>query len=224
VNRARAGGINKGRLLTAEQIVRADAFRSRCRRVGACVEYDGCNVFKVGPAGYCLTGRVGYALHHGSAPAGVAIERTCKNSRCVRPLHLRAVTPGEGIVRWTAHVRRGLLSEEQVAEIRRLWAAGQKDAALLLASDHRGAIENAGRNSTFFDPDYTPVSYGKCELHPWAKLTRVAVNRARRRAREGETINTLARDYGVATSTMWEAVRGVTWGCCSDEPAVPSGR
>jgi hypothetical protein len=36
--------------------------------------------------------RIAYMLEHGSIPPGLVIDHTCRNTKCVRPDHLRAVT------------------------------------------------------------------------------------------------------------------------------------
>ena len=44
--------------------------------------------------GNFLAHRVSYALHFGRIDRGTHIERTCRNSRCVYPLHLMTTEAG----------------------------------------------------------------------------------------------------------------------------------
>lgn len=49
------------------------------------------------------------------------------------------------------------------------------------------------------------------ELHPCSKLRRSEVAAMRLRALAGEKVSELASAYGVSATTVWRAVRGVSW-------------
>lgn len=49
------------------------------------------------------------------------------------------------------------------------------------------------------------------ESHPSSKLTRAEVAALRLRALAGESLSGLAEVYGVSVSSVWRAVRGVSW-------------
>lgn len=48
-------------------------------------------------SGVILAHRMSYILVHGEIPTGMHIDHTCYNASCVRPDHLRAVTPKQNL-------------------------------------------------------------------------------------------------------------------------------
>lgn len=57
------------------------------------------------------------------------------------------------------------------------------------------------------EPPKTPTG----ESHPISKLTEASVTEMRSRYRDGELLSELAEVYGVSVSTVWRAVKGLSW-------------
>ena len=51
----------------------------------------------------------------------------------------------------------------------------------------------------------------KGEARPQAKLTDEAVRELRARREKGETVNALAREFGIGKSTAWHVVKRENW-------------
>lgn len=88
----------------------ADLFWSMVEKTDGCWLWMG-NIWK-GYGVYSSTGahRVAYRLAHGEIPDGYQIDHVCRETRCVNPDHLEAVTPEENIRRRYAdqtHCRHG---------------------------------------------------------------------------------------------------------------------
>lgn len=73
------------------------------RPVGGCWEWQG-TMFSQGYGALSVRGknryahRVSYTLHKGPIPPGLVIDHECKNTRCVNPDHLRAVTQRQNVI------------------------------------------------------------------------------------------------------------------------------
>lgn len=52
-----------------------------------------------------LAHRVNYVLHNGEIPAGLTLDHLCKQTCCINPLHLEAVTMKENTMRGTSFSR-----------------------------------------------------------------------------------------------------------------------
>lgn len=150
--------------------------------------------------------RVAYVLQHRNIPAGLVVRSTCGRRDCVHPDHLQLGVHGD---------RRGRswgLSFADVNIMRAKIKSGCTDDALAAELGISRARVGAIRlNYVWFDPDYVPIRYGHGESAHSAKLTAEDVIRARSLAGQGVRMTELARQFGTAASTMWDAVRGVTW-------------
>jgi hypothetical protein len=82
-----------------------------------------------------LAHRMSYALTHGEIPAGHHVDHACYNPSCVRPSHLRAVTPKENIE------NRAGLNRNNTSGARGVTQYGERFVAQV---KHRGRIVRLG--------------------------------------------------------------------------------
>lgn len=81
----------------------ADRFWAKVRRSDGCWEWTaartaaGYGAFGVTSSSTRLAHRVAYELEVGPIPDGQHVHHACENTLCVRPSHLRAVSPREHI-------------------------------------------------------------------------------------------------------------------------------
>lgn len=85
-------------------------FAAKTLRVGDCLVWQGarndCQYGQVWSEGRLLyVHRLAYEWAFGPIPDGLRIDHLCRNTLCVEPLHLEAVTHGENIRRGYAHSR-----------------------------------------------------------------------------------------------------------------------
>jgi hypothetical protein len=76
-----------------------------------------------------LAHRLAYIITHGAIPAGMLVCHSCDNQKCVRPDHLWIGTHRDNMADMVAKGRgksgrQGKLSDDQVREVRRLYAVG----------------------------------------------------------------------------------------------------
>jgi hypothetical protein len=117
MSRVRAAGLvvyrhEEGRSARRDDANAADRFWVKTRAAqNGCIEW----IAGLGTSGYgrfCSRGksmpahRFAYLLRHGSIPSGYSIDHLCRNTRCVNPDHLEAVTHRENVLRSTSHIAR----------------------------------------------------------------------------------------------------------------------
>lgn len=192
--------------LRAEDVspVTARRFWGRTRPVGECQAWaGGRGVNWKGGAGY-TPAKVAYALAYGEVPAGRVVLTTCGTPGCVLPAHLDCLTVAEATRRWGAANRK--LTPAKARQVRELLASGSslKEVAARFGIS-TGHAQGIWMNEVWYDPDWVrPVRRTVFRR----KLSPGQVLECQRRAAAGESIRSLAREAGVAESTMWYAVNG----------------
>lgn len=117
-----------------------ERFLSRLDQTGDCWLWtgaltDGYGNVVIGQRNY-RAHRVAYELFVGPVPDKLYVLHRCDVRNCCRPDHLFVGTPFENVMDCNAKSRRGaglqcVLTEDQVREIRRLWATGSYTQAQL---------------------------------------------------------------------------------------------
>lgn len=87
-----------------------DRFWSKARKTKDCWLFTGTTIraygrFRFDGVDY-EAHRFSYELHNGKIQKGLVIDHLCRNSRCVNPDHLEAVTHRENTVRGNIHNKR----------------------------------------------------------------------------------------------------------------------
>lgn len=102
-----------------------ERFWAKVDKSGECWLWTACKL----PKGYgrfglgdrvVLAHRFAYAETHGPIPDGMHVDHTCHNPSCVRPAHLRAVTPKQNIE------NRGRLNRNNTTGVRGVYLRGDK--------------------------------------------------------------------------------------------------
>lgn len=130
--------------------------RTKATPVGYAINPDtGCWDWQLGlDKGYARTTRDGRSTHahttewvkvNGPVPAGLELDHVCRNTRCVNPAHLEAVTPTENKRR----SRATKLTREDVAQIKAS-SASQKELAQRFGVDPSN-ISHILRGDTWAD-------------------------------------------------------------------------
>lgn len=136
----------------------------------------------------CLAHRISWELHYGPIPAGLLVCHTCDRPACTRPDHLFLGTQSQNI---------------QDAKAKGRLATGERNGS----HTHPERVPRGDRHVWRRHPELIP----RGEKRGNVKLTAAKVKNIRRRAAAGETLTSLAREYGVAPSLVCGVVKRKRW-------------
>lgn len=139
--------------------------------------------------------KVAYVLRKGDIPPRMTIGQTCGNRACVRPAHLRMRTFAE---RQWANSKLGL---EGAQHTRAIAPVATYSELANLYEVTVGTVSSANNNHTYHDPKHVPH-------RPWSHRKYSAQDAEDMRAAydDGERIDDLMTEYGLAFSTVWMIV------------------
>jgi hypothetical protein len=160
-----------------------------------------------------LVHRLMYAVTHGEVPEGILVRHTCDVPACANPSHLVLGGTGDNSRdSWRRTRRVNGLSFADAQSIRSDWVAGTSiDAIQSQWSVTRAQASAIIRNRRWVDSSYSNTRRLPRQLTNVTKLTPQIVVEARRKRELGVSVTALAKEYGVAQSTMSEALNGTTW-------------
>lgn len=171
-------------------------------------------------------------LMEGPFPAHLFVRHMCDNPCCVNPEHLRLGTQADNMQDRWAHGRyhdgeprrQGKLDDNAIIEIRRRALEGETYTSI--ARDTGLTPPAVGFIATGRTWSHVP---GEVVIAPRrrgrpTKQAPHVIAQARRRAAQGESIASLAAEYGVKYNTLLAAVRGSTAGWAKDVEGVPPVR
>lgn len=157
--------------------------------------------------------RASWVIAHGPIPKGLVVCHACDNPGCVRPDHLFLGTPranATDAVMKRRHAYGGRnggakLSEADVLEIRRLYAAGEKVVGLARRFGvSRDAISRAAHSSAYWRNVPKPMP-----MRSVVKMSDVAALELRRDYRsDAYTVHQLVQKYRVGRTTVFRVLRG----------------
>lgn len=201
-------------------------------------QFDGCWIWTGSIAtargGYGIVGfqgktwrahRLAWTLANNQIPKGLYVLHSCDNPPCVNPAHLRTGTQADNMK--DAHQRgrfphmgqppgerhaMAKLTDVQVIEMHHRLTNGALQSTLAL--DYNvclGTIALIARGRTWRHLNLAPLPLRKGAKRPGAKLTEEKVRQIRKRATQGEALQSIANFFGVGRTTIHSIVNRTKW-------------
>ena len=132
--------------------------------------------------------RMSYELTHEPVPDDMCVCHKCDNPRCVNPSHLFLGSNRDN--------SQDMLSKNRAAIGNEHWTRKRPEKV-------RRGDQHVSRTN--------PECLRRGSRHPNSKLNEDAVKAIRQRAESGETLTSLAREFGVTPTTTCSIVKRKTW-------------
>jgi hypothetical protein len=137
-------------------------------------------------SGIVMAHRFSYELHVGKIPPGLVIDHLCRNTKCVRPDHLEAVTYAENTRRGDAHERR-------------------REAELVRETCRNG---HSRKEFSFFDSSGNRLCRACSEISARNSYLHRRTANSPYRPNHLSPIRIVAEYFGVSRQTAWKWLKG----------------
>jgi len=117
--------------MPAHKIPLMERLRTHSDSIGGCIVWSGGRKGKYGAICISkvsmLVHRVAYEAAKGPIPKGLVVDHLCRNTLCINPVHLEAVTPLENQLRGKAHTKAACKNGHIFDEANTRWRGNKRE-------------------------------------------------------------------------------------------------